>query len=563
MDMETTSFEEAIASDLFRSAPGYLPFLLGYDDDCNLITDDFSRIQHMLIAGFSGSGKSTLAHSIILSLAHRSAPDKLRFLFADTKMIEFSVYNDLPHLLAPISTEVEKITGEIVWVHAESLRRLELFANSKVTNISDYNNYAWEHYTEELPHIVVVIDDIAKVLAEEGISDIFRQLVQNGRVVGIHILMITQTPGAKNLTDLVKNSIPARIVCGSLSAAEERRLLDRKAKVPALDVGQFSIYDFFSHTCSQLNSYDITVATIHSVLAEMSARYHPDQRPNQLEAKDLFPQQNPPEESNDAWMDSMIPLAVEAILETGIASISMLQRRLRLGYARSARILDALEEKGIIGAFQGDRPREIFVTRESWKSGQFVLGQCLSQKDPSTPPYDESTAITAGIKTVEFQETHNGSQFSNRNQLLHTLRKAGKALSSALYYIIAGILAIPIALSNDPKVDKPNKAKTITMWIGISLIVAGLLVGSDARAVLLILGFALVLITGVTAIRWIGLAVINALLSYTCASHISTGDLTAEIIGAIIFFAIALSFAWKVLQRIRKNLAATTDGTET
>lgn len=377
MAIQKTRFLDAISSDELQTASEKLPVVLGNNAEGQLVLKDLAQLQHMIIAGASGSGKSSLAHEIILSLACKLSPDKVRFLLCDTKTVEFLDYKEIPHLLSPPSSNMDQIVGEILWTHGESLRRLKLFAECGVNNVDAYNDFAWEGFEEELPHIILVVDDAAQVLTEDGIADLIQQLCQNGRTVGIHVILVTQNPGLKKLAEIARYHIPARAVCSRLNQTEENWLLGRKHREPLSNIGEFYFYDFFTHICVQLCSFNMAYVPTWKLVEQILLKYPPDQYNKQyaLEGRTPSPSNKDTpvdldcdDELENLDGDEMLPQAVDVILETGQASVSMLQRRLKLGYARAARLVDEMEMKGIVGPFMGSKPRAILISKDYWHS---------------------------------------------------------------------------------------------------------------------------------------------------------------------------------------------------
>lgn len=253
------------------------------------------------------------------------------------------------------------------------MRRLKLLAEYGVNNLDVYNDLVWEDFGEELPHIVLVVDDAAQVLTEDGVADLIQQLCQNGRPVGIHVILVTQNPGLKKLAEIAKYHIPARVVCSRLNQTEGNWLLGRKRREPLSNIGEFYFYDFFTHICVQLCSFDMVCYQVLNLVEQILLKYPPDEYKKQQVLEDfaltpsdkdtpVYSECDDEQENLDG--DEMLPAAVDIVRETGQASVSMIQRRLKVSYARAARLVDEMEEKGIVGPFEGSKPRKVLIAKD-------------------------------------------------------------------------------------------------------------------------------------------------------------------------------------------------------
>lgn len=361
MDTQKTAFLSAL--DTLTRDEGGLPFILGADANGIVNVKDLSSFPHFLIAGAAGTGKSTLAHSVLLSLIKTVSPDKLRLILCDTKYIEFCGYSREPHLLAPVVTDARRFLGVVNWATMETFRRLKLMGAAGVRSFELYNERM--EVCDKLPHILLAFDDVSAVPDNVSIMDSLATIIQNGRAAGIHVMLVTQAPGDRRLSDIVKNLMPSRAVFNVFSDAEKRMLLGSIKKNVPLDVGEMLFFRAQSGVAQKLQCFQVTDRDIKTVVSDAIERYGASDQDCISEfCSPVIPELT----VFELEVDEMLPAAVDVILETGQASVSMLQKRLKFGYARAARIVDEMEEKGIVGPFTGSKPRTILITKEQWQA---------------------------------------------------------------------------------------------------------------------------------------------------------------------------------------------------
>lgn len=425
------TLEKALASSEFCESASPLTFVLGEGQDGNVVIADLEQLPHLIIAGATGTGKSTFAHGMVISIANKASFKNVRFVMCDTKMLEFSRYSGLPHLLVPPVTDIPRIHATLSWAAAELSHRLNQFARKGCRSISDYNNLAWESYSDELPHIVLFVDDAAVVAENSEAQANMLKIAQSGRSVGIHLVAITQSPSAKCIASMIKASIPARVVFNVLSKNDEKLLLDSPLKEPIAEIGTMMFYDAPAHRREIVQCFNVSDYAISSAVADAKERFTDTSSPenanlyDKVALKSIIQQASPYINDNllpldpdfsaaELDSDEMLPAAVDVILETGQASVSMLQRRMKLGYARAARIIDEMEEKGIVGPFQGSKPRMILVTKEQWTAmnegklpqDDLVGSECVPQNIEDlhifeTPQRSNGTDTEAEITSVD------------------------------------------------------------------------------------------------------------------------------------------------------------------
>lgn len=332
---------------------------------------NLNKMPHVLIAGTTGSGKSVTIHTLITSLLYRNGPDALRFIFVDPKRVELTLYNGIPHLLSPVITQPKQAIMALKWAHKEMDRRYDLLESTKVRDIESYHNTIMkkDSNAEEMPYIVIVIDELADLMQaypRELESGIVR-LAQMSRAVGIHLVVSTQRPSVEVITGLIKANIPARVALQVASQIDSRTIIDQPGAEKLLGRGDMLYLSNDSPQPERLQSAFISEDEVKAITAHLVDAYK-DELPNEVNfttansngsASDIFSAS-----MDDGDEDEMYESAKEAIMEAGKASTSYLQRKLKLGYARAARLMDMLEDRGIIGPSDGAKPREVLIGRE-------------------------------------------------------------------------------------------------------------------------------------------------------------------------------------------------------
>lgn len=343
----------------FKGDAGTLAVALGRDVSGKPAVIDIAKMPHLLIAGATGSGKSVSIHILLLSLLYKNSPDDLKLILVDPKKVELVAYNDLPHLLTPVITEVEKTINALRWLVAEMERRLKLLSESGKRDISSYNAAFPD---EKLPYIVAVLDELADLmqLAANEVEAAVVRLAQMARAVGIHLVLATQRPSVNVITGLIKANMPARIAFTVTSAIDSRTIIDSSGAEKLLGKGDmlFSASDLGKPR--RIQGAFVTEKEIKSVVDHLKEQGEPEYNEEVVEKKTstMVPG------TSGMPSDDVDPLFDEArtvVVQAGKASASLLQRRLRVGYARAARLLDSLEEAGIVGPSEGSKPREVFV----------------------------------------------------------------------------------------------------------------------------------------------------------------------------------------------------------
>lgn len=374
--VNTVSAREVIDSPAFKSSRSNLSFAVGKDISGNCIVGDVAKLPHMLIAGTTGSGKSVCMNTIILSLLYKSKPTQVRMIMVDPKMVELGVYNGIPHLLVPVVTDPKKAAGALQWTVAEMLRRYRLMSEEGVRDLESYNKaIASDPEQKPMEQIVVIIDELADLMlvAAKEVEESICRIAQMGRASGIHLVIATQRPSADVITGLMKANIPSRIAFAVASAMESRIILDTPGAEKLLGKGDMLFSPLGLGKPMRVQGCFVSDEEIQNVVADIksqtSAEYSDDvieQIERRAEQSGKSGSANADLTHADSDSDELLPAAVDVFLETGQASVSLLQRRLKLGYARAARIVDEMEERGIVGPPEGAKPRQILISREQW-----------------------------------------------------------------------------------------------------------------------------------------------------------------------------------------------------
>ena len=388
---------DIIASPEFKKAPSRLTFAIGKDIGGNAIVGNIARLPHMLIAGTTGSGKSVCMNSLILSLLYKSTPDEVRLIMIDPKMVELGVYNGIPHLFIPVVTDPKKAAGALQWAVVEMLRRYRMFSEAGVRDLSGYNSYQKRNGEDTIQQIVIVIDELADLMlvASKEVEESICRIAQMGRASGMHLIIATQRPSADVITGLMKANIPSRIAFAVSSAMESRIILDAQGAEKLVGAGDMLYSPIGSGKPQRIQGAFVSdeerEEVIKAIKSSSEVKYNEeilDQIERAAEEKNSS-SSSAGREEDDALSDydELLPQAVDVIMEVNQASVSMLQRRLKLGYARAARIVDQMEEIGVVGPFEGSKPRQILMSRAEWHETR--LGKTAEPGVMSQIPIDD------------------------------------------------------------------------------------------------------------------------------------------------------------------------------
>ncbi len=374
------SLREVIDSSEFSKAKSKSSFAVGKDIGGTSIVGNIAKLPHMLIAGTTGSGKSVCMNSIIISLLYKASPEDVKLIMIDPKMVELGIYNGIPHLMIPVVTDPKKAAGSLQWAVTEMMRRYKAMSDAGVRDLESYNGIVEaEGEGQKLPQVVVIIDELADLMlvAAKEVEESICRIAQMGRAAGIHLIIATQRPSADVITGLMKANIPSRIAFAVASAMESRIILDTQGAEKLVGKGDMLYAPIGAGKPMRVQGCFVSVVEVEAVATYVKEHFNTEYDEDVMEeiekkalqtgsGKATVSDPEPTQDELDG--DEMLPAAVDVILETGQASVSMLQRRLKLGYARAARIVDEMEEKGIVGPFQGSKPRSILITKEQWQA---------------------------------------------------------------------------------------------------------------------------------------------------------------------------------------------------
>ena len=401
---------DVVESRNFVTHPSTVAFAVGKDIGGNAIVGNIARLPHVLIAGTTGSGKSVCTNSLIVSLLYKSTPEEVRFIMVDPKMVELAPYNGIPHLLIPVVTDPKKAAGALQWAVYEMMKRYKMFSERGVKDLAGFNALAEsseEEGLKKLPTVVVVIDELADLMlvAAKEVEESICRVAQMGRAAGVHLVIATQRPSADVITGLMKANIPSRIAFAVASAMESRIILDTPGAEKLVGKGDMLYFPLGDNKPTRVQGCFITPEEIERVVNFVKESGEADYSNEVMEKIEEAMKQSEKggkggssgaaatESEGGEGCDEMLAAAVEVIFETGQASVSMLQRRLKLGYSRAARLVDQMEERGIVGPFEGSKPRQVLITRQQWQELQMKGGAYAPAEEAPAPPVDRYGSI--------------------------------------------------------------------------------------------------------------------------------------------------------------------------
>ena len=370
---------DVIDSRAFAEHKSRVAFAVGKDIGGNCIVGDIARLPHVLIAGTTGSGKSVCTNSLIVSLLYKSTPEEVRFIMVDPKMVELAPYNGIPHLLIPVVTDPKKAAGALQWAVYEMMKRYKLFSENGVKDLDGFNALAQRNEElKKMPTVVVVIDELADLMlvAAKEVEESICRVAQMGRAAGMHLVIATQRPSSDVITGLMKANIPSRIAFAVASSLESRIILDTTGAEKLVGKGDMLYAPLGAGKPTRVQGCFITPEEIERVVDYVKqsgeAEYSQDvmdkiEQAVKEKEKGGGKSAGAPEPAGESPDDELLTAAVDVVLETGQASVSMLQRRLKLGYARAARLVDQMEERGYVGPFEGSKPRQLLIDKAKWQ----------------------------------------------------------------------------------------------------------------------------------------------------------------------------------------------------
>ncbi len=364
-EISTVHLRELLETQEFIQSKSKLTVALGKDIAGNPVVADLAKMHHILIAGATGSGKSVCLNTLIASILFKATPSEVKFLMIDPKMVELTTFNGIPHLVSPVVTDPKKAAGSLRWAVREMERRYELFAASGVRDITRHNRLFAKNEGrdgEPLPLLVIIIDELADLMmvAPADVEDAVCRLAQMARAAGIHLVVATQRPSVDVITGLIKANIPSRISFAVSSQVDSRTILDMAGAEKLLGKGDMLFFPVGASKPKRVQGAYLSDREVEELVSYLKKQAEPVYDEGVMADE-------PKTEEKPAFEDELLPQAVQILIEAGHASISMLQRRLHIGYARAARLIDIMEKKGIVGGYEGSKPRAVLMTMEQYQ----------------------------------------------------------------------------------------------------------------------------------------------------------------------------------------------------
>ncbi|MCR2805073.1 FtsK/SpoIIIE family DNA translocase [Paenibacillus soyae] len=366
MEVSVVTMREVMETPAFLNSSSKLSIAFGRDISGQTIVGNLAKMPHLLVAGATGSGKSVCINGIITSILYKAKPDEVKFLMIDPKMVELNIYNGIPHLLAPVVTDPRRASLALKKIVVEMEKRYELFSKSSTRNIEGYNTLMADNPAAVLPYIVVIVDELADLMmvAAGDVEDSIARLAQMARAAGIHLIIATQRPSVDVITGVIKANIPSRIAFGVSSQVDSRTILDMAGAEKLLGRG-----DMLFLPVGMSKPIRVQGAFLSDQEVEALVGYARDQGEAEYK-EDLVPEIEEESDDEEMMLDELFDQAVQIVVEAKQASVSLLQRRMRVGYTRAARMIDQMEARGVVGPYEGSKPREVLMTLEQLQASR-------------------------------------------------------------------------------------------------------------------------------------------------------------------------------------------------
>ena len=368
---EIVHFRDIIDSEAFANAESKLAMALGKDVAGEAVVTDIAKMPHVLIAGSTGSGKSVCINTLIASIIYKSKPSEVKMVMIDPKVVELSVYNGIPHLLIPVVTDPKKAAGALDWAVQEMVKRYSLFAEKGVRDIKGYNaELEKEDGGEKLPQIIIIIDELADLMmvAAKEVEDAICRLAQMARAAGMHLVIATQRPSVDVITGIIKANIPSRIAFAVSSGIDSRTILDMVGAEKLLGKGDMLFSPIGSSKPQRIQGAFVSDKEVEKIVDFLKANGEVTYNEDILEKIENSGKSDKEiDEDADDDTDERLMEAIEEVIASGQASTSFIQKRLKVGYARAGRIIDQMEERGIVSGYAGSKPRQVLMTKERWQ----------------------------------------------------------------------------------------------------------------------------------------------------------------------------------------------------
>ncbi|MEG2144178.1 MAG: DNA translocase FtsK, partial [Oscillospiraceae bacterium] len=384
------TLKEVLASPVFENSKSDITVALGRDVSGNVKIADIAKMPHLLIAGATGSGKSVCINSIIMSIIFKSDPKDVKLMLVDPKMVELGVYNGIPHLVVPVVNEAKKAAGVLGWAVTEMLSRYKMFAANGVRDIKSFNKFVENMGEDEntelkrMPHIVIIVDELADLMmaAPRDVEDHICRLAQMARAAGMHLIIATQRPSVDVITGVIKANIPSRIAFAVSSQIDSRTILDMAGAEKLIGQGDMLFYPVGASKPTRVQGCFVSDEEIEKVVGFIKSSEGKGASQYDTVVMEEIEKHVPQEKgsnsqsggNDDGGDDEIINEAIECVVTNGVASTSFLQRKLKLGYARAARVIDELEVRGVISPYEGSKPRQVLMTKERLAEMKMMKG---------------------------------------------------------------------------------------------------------------------------------------------------------------------------------------------
>ncbi len=373
---QSVTLREVIDHPTYKNAKSKLTVALGKDITGEFVYSDLVKMPHLLIAGTTGSGKSVCLNSMIVSILYNATPDEVKLLMIDPKQVEFTIYNGIPHLLVPVVSDPRKASGALAWAVTEMLTRYKMFSENSVRDISGYNSVCESQGKKKLPQIVIFIDELSDLMmaAPNEVEDSICRLAQMARAAGMHLVIATQRPSVDVITGIIKANIPSRISLSVSSQVDSRTIIDSVGAEKLLGNGDMLYYPVGIPKPIRVQGCYLSDKEVENVVTYIKNQVQTSYDDGVMKEIDRNAAQTGSKKKDTSSSDDiekgpadeMLPKAIEVVIEAQSASTTLLQRKLKLGYARAARIIDDLETSGIIGPYEGAKPRKVLVSKQQW-----------------------------------------------------------------------------------------------------------------------------------------------------------------------------------------------------
>ncbi len=386
--LSAVNIREVIGTAEFANFKSKLAFALGKDIAGKPVVGDIARMPHLLIAGSTGSGKSVCINSLITSILYKATPNEVKLVMVDPKAVELGVYNGIPHLLIPVVTDPRKAAGALQWAVNEMTNRYKLFADNNVRDLKGYNSWAKEHDSEELPQIVIIIDELADLMmvAPNDVEDSICRLAQMARAAGMHLVIATQRPSVDVITGIIKANVPSRIAFAVRQFVDSKTILDMGGAEKLLGKGDMLYFPIGTSKPMRVQGCFVSDKEVENIVEFVKGQNEAVYDEDIIEKIERSGETPKATEERGGEADELLPRAVEMAIEMGQASVAMYQRYLKVGYQRAARLVDQMEERRIIGPYEGTKPREVLITKAQWN--EMMMNMDLGVEAPKQESFD-------------------------------------------------------------------------------------------------------------------------------------------------------------------------------